>query len=315
MKRLSILLLAAFATLTLTLSDLADAARMGGGRSFGAQRQSVVPAKPVPPAAAPTGNAAAQPTAPASPAATPPAGTAPAPTAAPSGASRWLGPIAGIAAGLGLAALLSHFGLTEGFGSLLLIGLVVVAGIFLLRMLIGRREAAKPTPQYAGTGGRNSDSPGYENQPVWSNAPRIEPRLALASDAPGFGVTRKSLPPGFDAEGFVNEAKRQFIRLQGCYDTADRAALSAVMTSEMYNEIGRELDERGPHHATEIVTLDGDVLEVSTEGDKHWASVRFTGLLREDGEPLPKSIDEVWNLAKPVRGTSGWLLAGITQLA
>jgi predicted lipid-binding transport protein (Tim44 family) len=87
------------------------------------------------------------------------------------------------------------------------------------------------------------------------------------------------------------------------------------MTSEMYAEIGRELDEHGVHQATEIVKLDADVLEASTEGDKHWASVRFTGAVREDGETSPKSIDEVWNLTKPVRGTSGWLLAGITQVA
>ena len=305
MKRTSILLLAAFAALTLTLSDLADAARMGGGRSFGAQRQSVTPSNPAPPAAAPANSAAAQPT-------TPAAGTTPAPAAAPSGASRWLGPIAGIAAGLGLAALLSHFGLSEGFGSLLLVGLVIFASVFLVRMLMRRRETAKPL-QYAGASVR----PGYENQarPVWSDAPKVEPPVAPAAGAPGFGVTRKPLPQGFDAAGFASEAKRQFIRLQGSYDTADRAALSAVMTSEMYTEIGRELDERGPHQATEIVTLDADVLDVSTEGDKHWASVRFTGLVREDGEPQPKSIDEVWNLAKPVRGTSGWLLAGITQLA
>ena len=315
MKRTPILLLAAFATLTLALSDLADAGRMGGGRSFGAQRQSVTPSKSAPPAAAPANNASAQPTTPASPATTPAAGTASSPAAAPSGASRWLGPIAGIAAGLGLAALLSHFGLSEGFASLLLVALVIFAGVFLVRMLMSRRGTAKPL-QYA-AGGRESVRPGYENlaRPVWSDGPKIEPAVAPAADAPGFGVTRKPLPQGFDAAGFVSEAKRQFIRVQGSYDTADRAALSAVMTSEMYTEIGRELDERGPHHPTEIVTLDADVLDVSTEGDKHWASVRFTGLVREDGEPQPKPIDEVWNLAKPVRGTSGWLLAGITQLA
>jgi len=312
MKHTLILLLAAFGVLTLTLSDLADAGRMGGGRSFGAQRQSVAPSKSAPPA----GNAVAQPTTPASPAATPPAGTPSTPAAAPSGASRWLGPIAGIAAGLGLAALLSHFGLSEGFGSLLLLGLIVVGGVFLFRMLMARREAAKPSLQYANTGGRDNVRASYDREPrpVWSDTPKVEPRLEPAGDAP-FGVTRKPLPEGFDAKGFAIEAKRQFIRLQGSYDGGDRETLSAVMTSEMYTEIGRELDERGPHQPTEIVTLDADVLEASTEGDKHWASVRFTGVVREDGEPVSKSIDEVWNLTKPVRGTSGWLLAGITQVA
>ena len=319
MKRTSILFLAAFAALSLTAADLADAARMGGGRSLGAQRQSVTPAKPTPPAAAPANNpnAAGQPAAPASPAAAAaPAGAAAAPAAAPSGASRWLGPIAGIAAGLGLAALLSHFGLSEGLGSILLIGLALFAGVYLVRMLMRRREPSKPL-QYAGAGAGGSmpSARPSESRPVWSDTPKIEPRAAPTGDAPEFGVTRKPLPQGFDAKGFASEAKRQFIQLQGSYDTADRAALSAVMTSDMYTEIARELDDRGPHRPTEIVTLDADVLDVATEGDKHWASVRFTGLVREDGEPQPKSIDEVWNLSKPVRGNSGWLLAGITQLA
>jgi len=309
MKPTPILLLAAFAALALTLSDLANAARMGGGRSFGAQRQSVAPSKPAPPA----GNAAAQPTAPASPAATPPSGTPAAPAAAPSGASRWLGPIAGIAAGLGLAALLSHFGFSEGFGSLLILGLIAVGTVFLFRILMARHEAAKPSLRYASGGNVRAS---YDREPrlVGTDAFKVEPRLEPAGAAP-FGVTRKPLPEGFDAKGFATEAKRQFIRLQGSYDRGDRETLSAVMTSEMYAEIGRELDERGPHQPTEIVTLDADVLEASTEGDKHWASVRFTGVVREDGEPVSKSIDEVWNLTKPVRGRSGWLLAGITQLA
>ena len=209
-----------------------------------------------------------------------------------------------IAAGLGIAALLSHFGLSEGLGSLLLIGLVIFAGVFLVRMFMSRRETAKPL-QYAGAVGR--DGARRARQPV--HLGRVVELVEHVARAAGLGK---------DAEAsarIASEAKRQFIRLQGSYDTADRAALSAVMTSEMYTEIARELDERGPHQATEIVKLDADVLDASTEGDTHWASVRFTGLVREDGEPLPKSIDEVWNLAKPVRGTSGWLLAGIRQIA
>ena len=65
--------------------------------------------------------------------------------------------------------------------------------------------------------------------------------------------------------------------------------------------------------ATEVVTLAAEVLEVVTEGDRHWASVRFTGTLREGGGATPAPFDEVWNLSKPVDGKTGWLLAGIQQ--
>src|SRR5450755_769828 len=304
MSRVSVLILAAIAALTLSLSDLADARRMGDGRSFGAQRESITPSRPASAPTTPAGNAATQ-AQPAAPAASGAAKAAPNAAPAPSGASRWLGPIAGIAAGLGLAALMSHFGLSEGFGSLLLIALVVIGAIFVLRMFLSRRQATG-SMQYAGASPSGNARASYESLPVTpsGSTEKAEPLFAAEPDA-----------PGFDAEGFAKEAKRQYIQIQRSYDNADRAALSTVMTSEMNDEIGRELDQRVGHQPTEIVTLDADVLDVTNEGDKYWASVRFTGLMREDGEPLPKSVDEVWNLTKPVNGSSGWLLAGISQLA
>ena len=327
MKRTTILTLAAFAVLTLTLNGIADARRMGGGGNFGAQR-SIPAQKAAPAPAAPAGSAASpsspppsQPIAPTSASAPkgPPAAT---PTPVPSGASRWLGPIAGIAAGLGLAALMSHLGLSEGFGTILLLGLVIFAGIFVLRMFLARRQTSGAPLQYSGaTASGNSSAPSAftPSAPSWRIPSASElagqPNSASATEALAVGVTRKTLPQGFDAAAFAKEAKRQYIQIQRSYDDADRAALSSVMTADMATEMARELDQRGLHHPTEIVTLDADVLDVSTEGDEYWISVRFTGQVKEDGEPLPHSIDEVWNLTKPVKGGSGWLLAGISQVA
>ena len=328
MKRTKILTLAAFAVLTLALNGIADARRMGGGGNFGAQR-SIPSQKAAPAPAAPVGNSASpappsQPAAPASASATkaPPAAV---PAPAPSGASRWLGPIAGIAAGLGLAALMSHLGLSEGFGTILLLGLVICAGIFVFRMFLGRPQTSGAPLQYSGaTASANSSAPSAftpsaPSAPSWRIPSPSElagqPASASATEALAAGVTRKTLPQGFDAAAFAAEAKRQYIQIQRSYDDADRAALSSVMTADMATEMGRELDQRGLHHPTEIVTLDADVLDVSTEEDKYWISVRFTGQVKEDGEPLPHSIDEVWNLTKPVKGGSGWLLAGISQVA
>jgi predicted lipid-binding transport protein (Tim44 family) len=86
-----------------------------------------------------------------------------------------------------------------------------------------------------------------------------------------------------------------------------------VMTPEMFAEVSRDLDQRGAHTPTDVVALDAEIIEVVTEGRQHVASVRFTGALREDGASEAKPFVEVWNLAKPVDGSSGWLLAGIQQ--
>lgn len=296
MKRSFVLAVIAVLLTTLAAPGDADAKRLGGGRSLGAQRQSVAPPSPSGPAANPVmpaqpGTAAAK--------AAPATAGSPAPV---SGASRWLGPIAGIAAGLGLAALLSHFGLPEGFASFLLLGLLALGVVIVYRVMTARRATA---------GASYSAGAGAMGGPVIDAVPaRIEPQLL-----PAAAKVAKPLPPGFDATAFLREAMLQFRRLQAAWDAGDRKALRSVMTSAMADEIAHELEARGSHQATEIVSLNAEMLEVTTEAGMHWASVRFTGLTREDGMPQPTSLDEVWNLCKPVDGSSGWLLAGIRQMA
>jgi predicted lipid-binding transport protein (Tim44 family) len=136
---------------------------------------------------------------------------------------------------------------------------------------------------------------------------------AAPAAAPSASFARP-LPEGFDAPAFVAPAKLQFKRLQAAYDTGDRRMLADVMTPEMAAQVLADLAQRGDHQPTEIVALNAEVLEVRTAGRDYWASVRFTGTLREDGTVLPTPIDEVWNLTKPVDGSSGWLLAGIEQV-
>jgi predicted lipid-binding transport protein (Tim44 family) len=248
---------------------------------------------------------------PATPGATLPAKPAAAAAPAAAGASRWLGPIAGLAAGLGLAALLSHFGLPEGLGTFLLLALLVVGGVFLVRMLLARRGQTPPLA-YAGGRGPGTAPVTFEKSaaPESGGAARIEPVLGPATATPAIANT---FPPGFDAEGFARNAKLQFVRLQAAYDTGDREALGDLLTPEMQLEVMRDQDSGNGRSATEVVTLAAEVLEVATEGDRHWASVRFTGTMREGAAGAPVPFDEVWNLSKPVDGKTGWLLAGIQQ--
>ena len=285
-------------------------ARIGGGRSMGAQRPSIAPRAQAPQATPPSG-AASNPVMPATPGATLPAKPAAPVAAAPaaSGASRWLAPIAGIAAGLGLAALLSHFGLPEGLGTFLLVGLLAIGVVFLVRMMFARRQPERVA--YAGSG-RPGTTPTFDKSslPDSGGGQRVEPVLGSGGVAPAFG---KAFPSGFDAVGFARHAKEQFIAVQAAHDAGDRAALRDVLTPEMYGEVVRDL-ETGRRPATEVVNLDAEVLEVITEADRHWASVRFTGKLRESGG-MPQAFDEVWNLSKPVDGKTGWMLAGIQQYA
>lgn len=284
MKHLLSISIAAFLALGLMIQD-AEAARLGGGRSLGAQRSSVAPNKSV----QQTPPSQAAPTAP-----------APAPAAAPAG-NRWLGPIAGLAAGLGLGWLIGQGGFGGMMGNLLMMALVGFAVFFVIRLLTRPKGAGNL--QYADIG----------NQPA--AAPPLSPPAGLGA-APAFGARpQANIPAGFDTEGFLRQAKLNFVRLQAVHDSGNVDELREFTTDEMFESIKQDLKEHGAGgEQTDVVTLNAELLEAVTEGNSHWASVRFSGMLRENANAQPASFEEIWNLAKPVSGASGWVLAGIQQI-
>jgi predicted lipid-binding transport protein (Tim44 family) len=284
MKHLLSISIAVFLALGLMLQD-ADAARLGGGRSFGAQRSSVAPSRSLQQ--------------------TPPSQAAPATTPTPAGApqaagNRWLGPVAGLAAGLGLGYLFGHGGLGGMMGSLLLIALVGFAVVFIMRL---SRPKTEGNMQYAGMG----------KEPVSAPPPSLAPGMGAE---PAFGgQPQPNIPAGFDTEGFLRQAKLNFVKLQAVHDSGKLGELREFTTDAMFESVKQDLLEHGGiAQQTDVVTLNADLLEALTEGDTHWASVRFSGMIRETPEAQPEAFQEIWNLAKPTSGASGWVLAGIQQM-
>jgi len=41
-------------------------------------------------------------------------------------------------------------------------------------------------------------------------------------------------------------------------------------------------------------------LEVVTEGELHWASVRFSGSIREEASAPTEAFEEIWHMRKPL---------------
>jgi predicted lipid-binding transport protein (Tim44 family) len=298
MKRflIALCMLAVGAALTI---DSAEAARLGGGRSIGSQRAAPMQRQAQPAAPA----QAAKPAAPA-PAAPAPAG------------NRWLGPIAGLAAGLGLGYLLGQGGmgglggLGGMLGSVMMMLLVAFAAMALFRWFARRNAQAAPPMQYAGIGA--GAGTGLGNETVAAPPPS---QMPSAEAGPDFrSQFQPQIPPGFDADGFLKQAKLNFVRLQEANDRGNVDALREITTEDMFAQLKLDLlDRAGQTQQTDVVTLTASLLEVVTEGNLHWASVRFAGSIRETPNAAPAAFEEVWHLQKPADGKTGWLLAGIQQ--
>jgi predicted lipid-binding transport protein (Tim44 family) len=113
----------------------------------------------------------------------------------------------------------------------------------------------------------------------------------------------------------VRIAKLNFIRLQAANDAKNLDDMREFTSPELFAEIKLQMDERGnAPQQTDVVMLNAELLEVITEGNRHIASVRFSGLIREEAGAAPAQFEEVWHLIKPVEGDKGWTIAGIQQV-
>jgi predicted lipid-binding transport protein (Tim44 family) len=273
-------LLGLFAVLlgaALVVTD-ADARRLGGGRSVGVQRNVTAPPASTP--AKPAQQQAAPQQQSGQPAAQP---------------SRW-GMLGGILGGLALGGLLGYLFGGNGLLGLLVIAALAIGAVALIRSLARRRAA--PPMQLAGMGNETLAAP-----------PPSQAVGIGAAPAPGAAA---AIPAGFDAAGFLRAAKTNFIKLQLANDSGRLDEIREFTTREMFDELRADLQSAGQQ--TDVVNLNADLLELATERDRYWASVRFSGMVRETPGTEPVGFEEVWNLVKPADGSSGWLLAGIQQM-
>lgn len=315
----------------LVAAPLAEAKRMGGGSSLGRQSSNVTQRQATPPAAPARQQTAQQ----------QPGQTNAAPAKKPSGVGAMLG---GLAAGLGLAWLASSLGLGEGFANILMIGLLVMAGLAIFRMIKRRSQAASasgagaapfafqgnaPVPAAAGD---VFNPPQYKPEKVgndasarpWEQFGQAAPVAGAAAGGSMIGAALSGaqtwgIPADFDTEGFITAAKRNYLSLQAAWDAGDLATLRSMMTDEMLSEVRQQLAEReaeaeGAVNINEIEGLEAQLLGIEDQGDVYLASVEFSGMSREEQGAGLSPFREVWNMAKPKSGNGGWLVAGLQAL-
>jgi predicted lipid-binding transport protein (Tim44 family) len=306
----SVALVAIVLALGMAVAMDAEARRLGGGKSAGMQRQNITapanrPGAPAQAAPATAGAAAA------------------APAAAATAKRSWMGPIAGLAAGLGLAALMSHLGLGEAFANMLMIGLLAMVALAVVSMVLRKRAAAQGG--LAGAGGLGNVGRTQQQHTAFrtGEAPQQAPtggsmigsRLIGGSTATAAdGAQVGSIPADFDTAAFVRNAKDQFMALQAANDARDLDRLRDYLSPEMFAAAQEEIAQRGnAPQQTAVFGLEAQVLDVAQEPDRYVVSVRFTGSVREQASAVPEDLDEVWHLVKPRSGFGGWVIAGIQQ--
>jgi len=272
-------------------NETAEAARLGGGGSFGSrpsyQRSAPAPSpRPTSPQMSPGQ----------------PSQQGFANTSSPMGRS------GGMLGGLLLGGLIGSlfFGSGYGYGGPGLLDIALVGGglFLLLRFLRSRRMAAESAS--------TADPMSFDRGPAqgWGNSgydPVSEPISA--------GVEQPSIPAGFDQEEFLKGAKAIYTRLQASWDKRDLDDIRQFASPEVFEEIHRQAQEDPTPGKTELILIDPRILEVRDIDGRTVASVLYDVMMRENREEMTKQVRELWHFSRDAnKPESFWTLEGIQQV-
>ncbi len=265
----------------LTMPDLADAKRLGGGGSFGSKPSySKSFSKPAPAPSSPTQQAA--------------------PGASPMGGRGMFG---GMLGGMLMGGLLGSMLFGGAFSGISFIDILLIGGgLFLLfRFLRSRQPAMQPA------GGPAGRQPAGQPGAAWDN---------LRSAGQQTQAATVNVPPGFDAKEFLDGAKAAYVRLQGAWDARDLDDLRQFTSDEVFEVIKGQAAEDPAPGRTEILLLEARLLEVKALGNQTVATVLFDAMLREGDPTSPaEQVREAWHFSRyETGGSSHWVVEGIQQL-
>jgi len=92
--------------------------------------------------------------------------------------------------------------------------------------------------------------------------------------------------------------------------------LAALTTEPLAAELRDQLAARGPGpNRTEVLELDARLLALEELAEGFFASVEFSGLIRERVDDGAAPFRELWMLAKLKTAGRGWQLARVQALA
>ncbi|WP_439860370.1 Tim44 domain-containing protein [Pseudomonas sp. MBLB4136] len=278
MQRFLSIALAMCLSLGLTMSFEAEAKRLGGGKSFGSApshqtRQTAPQSQPA--ATAPT------------------AGRQP---AAASGASRWLGPLAGLAAG----GLLASMFMGDGFEGLQIMDMLIfgLIAFLLFRFLAARRRQAQPA--MAGGAPYQREMPAAANPVFGGGSAAIKPVI--------------NAPAWFNEQSFVSAGREHFLSLQQHWDANEMDKIAEFVTPQLLEFLKRERAELGDgFQSTYIDNLDVQLDGVDDMSDKTVATLTFSGVSKTSRFDQGEAFSESWRLERAVGDNQPWLVAGIRQ--
>lgn len=282
---------------SLAVTQLAEAKRFGGGKSFGQSYRTAPAPKP---AAQNTNtlnkgqNAA--------------------------GASK-KGLMGGILGGLlagGLLAALFGSGAFEGiqFMDILIVGLVAFFIFRLMRGVLAAKQGSMNQSKTAAAFGGSKPAFSGNNSAAFEQ-PNVQNFEQQANQTGGFGFgshtdVPHNYPAGFDQAAFLNGAREHYRILQGAWNHNELNTIEEYVAPSLFDDLKQERAKLDGEQHTDVMYVDAEIVRADYDANKAQLSLQFTGRYRDVVEGVEEDIQDIWHLERDLTTPNApWLIVGI----
>ena len=120
------------------------------------------------------------------------------------------------------------------------------------------------------------------------------------------------LPDGIEAMYFLRQVKGMFLHIQSMNNKDNVSEIQKYMTDGLYQEIKPSISENT--FVADFSNLDCQLLSSEVVNEQLIASVKFFGMVSDEPEQPSHPFAETWNFVKTnMTSTGKWLVAGIQQ--
>lgn len=184
------------------------------------------------------------------------------------------------------------------FGDILLFALI---GFLIYKFFIAPKRRAAEAAASNGMN-REAHNGNFQSNPMGgmgTNVGNTDPEIQL--------------PPGFNEQAFVAEAKNHYILLQKAWDDNNFDTILDYVSPEIYNMLVKERAKYGDNKPrTEVISLMVELVRGEFIGSIASISLRFTGWIKEGDQT--SDTNEIWHLEKNMSdASSNWTIVGIQE--
>jgi predicted lipid-binding transport protein (Tim44 family) len=196
--------------------------------------------------------------------------------------------------------------------------LIIPLGWLFFRSMNRRNEDRFDSSDDAGQGGRDrySQEEDPENLREAYRRARAQWEWMEGAESSASGksssspVAENAGPSGFNADEFLRGAKLAYTRLTEAFDELDADAAAPFASRAIVDGLRARAASGGTPTRTEIVLVEAELLEHTTDADKEEAVVLYDALVRRGADaPEPEQVRQVWRFRRnPGDPSSTWRL-------